>query len=145
MMIGGLNMYEENTNTLESDTSVIQSKENGTQTNNSISDDDIGKIADELYNKLLLNSKTESEEDLEEIEDSTEGTLTNDSWSFIDFLDESVDHHLYLSSEVQDASIDDVYSMLLSTRNIILLFFLVLLLWQSFRVLKSAFYKVFNL
>ena len=40
------------------------------------------------------------------------------SQSDLVYLDETVDSHLYLTSEVENADIDDVYTMVLSIRNV---------------------------
>lgn len=54
------------------------------------------------------------------------------------------DHTLYLSADVDGATINDLYSMMLSTRNIILLFFLFFIVFKLGNMLKSVLYRVYN-
>ena len=44
--------------------------------------------------------------------------------SGISYLDETQDTNLYLSTQVENANLNDMYSLVLSTRNCCLLFFL---------------------
>lgn len=85
-----------------------------------------------LNENLAAMQSTES--DIEE--DEEEGSLLDTAWSYLEFLDPTVDHTLYLSTEVRDATIDDVYSLVLSFRNIVLLggfFFVALMLYKIVR------------
>lgn len=60
------------------------------------------------------------------------------------FLGSGTDTHLYLSSEVENADLNDVYSMLLSTRNVLLLFFLVFLILKVGSMLRDIFARLMN-
>lgn len=60
------------------------------------------------------------------------------------YLGSGTDTHLYLSSEVENADLNDVYSMLLSTRNVLLLFFLVFLILKVGSMLRDIFARLMN-
>lgn len=64
--------------------------------------DDLSKNVDKVVKVLTIENDTE--------ETTEKPTLT--------YLDDSVDTHLYMTSQVENASIDDVYTMTLSIRNI---------------------------
>lgn len=76
--------------------------------------------------ELLEENTTEVSEE----ETTTEGVI--------------VDEHLYMSKEYTDKDINDVYSMALSIRNIVLLFVLVVLCWKGFAIMKNIVYRVMN-
>lgn len=69
-------------------------------------------------------------EEVSEEEATTEGVI--------------VDEHLYMSKEYTDKDINDVYSMALSIRNIVLFFVLVVLCWKGFSIMKNLVYRVMN-
>lgn len=100
----------------------------------------------DLQNQFsILQETLESTEEDITTEESTTEEHTTEEPAVIDltFLG-NADHNLYLSSEVEYANTNDVYSMLLSIRNILLLF---MLLWASIKLLgmfKSALYRLMN-
>lgn len=59
-------------------------------------------------------------------------------------VDHGADGHLYMAEQVENADLNDIYSMLWSTRNVVLLF---MLLWLSvicFKLFRSAIERLFN-
>ena len=60
------------------------------------------------------------------------------------YFGSGTDTHLYLSSEVENADLNDIYSMLLSTRNVLLLFFLVFLILKVGSMLRDIFARLMN-
>lgn len=52
-----------------------------------------------------------------------------------------IDDTMYLSQEYDNKTIDDVYSMLVSTRNSILLLCMIIFLFEAHKILKNAFKK----
>ena len=56
----------------------------------------------------------------------------------------SGDFNLYLSDKVDNASINDLYSMAVSIRNILLLFFLFWSFYKLIGIFKNLLYKVMN-
>ena len=102
-------------------------------------------------NVLALNETLTSEEEIleEEIteEESTEATSENASVApSLDLIsDNAVDEHLYLSGiPAEDASLNDLYAIALSTRNIVLLFFLFFCFFKFFGALKNLIYRIMN-
>ena len=66
------------------------------------------------------------------------------SQSDLVFLDETVDNHLYLTSQVENADINDVYTMTLSIRNVCLLAFLIFLVLFFFRACRTVLERALN-
>lgn len=64
--------------------------------------------------------------------------------SDIVYLNDNADTHLYLTTEVQNAGLNDVFTVALSVRNILLLFFLMWLVIKIFDKFKNVFYRIFN-
>lgn len=102
-------------------------------------------------NVVALNETLTSEEDIteEEIteEEITEASSENASVSpSLDLIsDNAVDEHLYLSGvPAEDASLNDLYAIALSTRNIVLLFFLFFCFFKFFGALKNLIYRIMN-
>lgn len=54
------------------------------------------------------------------------------------------DFNLYLSGTVENASLDDIYSMAVSIRNVLLLFFLFWGMYKVIGIFKNVIYKVMN-
>lgn len=90
-----------------------------------------------LLNETLSPS---TEETSEEVKEESPEELTTETL----VVDSSVDSHLYLSGTVQNATIDDLYALALSGRNIILLFFLLLVLWKLWGALKNAIFRIMD-
>lgn len=87
-------------------------------------------VTGELENMESSEFLEEGTEEVSEEESTTEGVV--------------VDEHLYLSKEYTDKDINDVYSMALSVRNILLLFVLVVFCWKGFSIMKNLVYRVMN-
>ena len=60
------------------------------------------------------------------------------------YLDETVDHHLYLTSEVENATINDVFTLSLSIRNLLLVFFLFWFCLKILGMLRAVVDRVAN-
>ena len=86
--------------------------------------------------------------DLEETtEDNTETTETSTQDLSIEYVtteDQFVDTRLYLSAPVSGADLNDVYSLMLSTRNIVLLFFMIWLIFKVKTSIHSVLSKIFE-
>ena len=108
---------EEN-ETNETDTEIISTLNQNIKTLN----DNI-----QMLNENLEEASTE--------EASTEGII---------FSDASTDTHLYLSTEVENATLNDLYSIALSTRNVLLLFLLLWLVLKLFGSLKNVICRLMN-
>lgn len=106
-----------------------------------VSQDQVDRITREVIENMIKNQAEEEteaseEETEEENEEATELGL---------IFEDPVDAHLYLSSKVENANMNDIYSVLLSSRNIILLFVLIVVVWKLFNICKTAIYKMFNM
>lgn len=60
-------------------------------------------------------------------------------------LPPSVDGQLYLSGQAENVTLNDIYSVTLSFRNICFLFFLLVCGFCLFKAFKSIIYKIFNI
>lgn len=60
------------------------------------------------------------------------------------YLDDSVDSHLYLTSQVENADINDVYTMTLSIRNVCVLALLLGVSLFLLKLVRSAMERAFN-
>lgn len=78
----------------------------------------------------------------DQLENSTEEASTEEPQ--LTYLDETVDHHLYMTSEVENADINDIFTMLLSVRNVALLFMLLWLSLKIFGMIRAAVDRVMN-
>ena len=118
---------EEN-ETNETDTEIISTLNQNIKTLN----DNI-----QMLNENLEEASTEeaSTEEASTEEASTEGII---------FSDASTDTHLYLSTEVENATLNDLYSIALSTRNVLLLFLLLWLVLKLFGSLKNVICRLMN-
>lgn len=102
--------------------------------------------------ETMLSSEEASESANSEVEGSYEpstvdenSSLTSGEFdSYIEFEDETVDHTLYLSSRVKDASLDDIYAIQLSIRNLGLVFGFMLLGFMCFRMIRSCTDRLLN-
>lgn len=52
-----------------------------------------------------------------------------------------IDDTLYLSKEYNDKTINDIYSMLVSVRNSVILLCMMIFLFEAHKILKNAFKK----
>ena len=84
------------------------------------------------------NSEEPTEEPTEEVtEEPTEEPQ-------LVYLGSGTDTHLYLTSQVENADINDVYTMILSTRNILLLFLLVFVAFKFGSMLRDVIARFMN-
>ena len=77
-------------------------------------------------------------------ERSLEEGTTEDSTSALVYLDETVDTHLYLTSQVENATINDVYTIGLSIRNVLVLALLLGLSLFFFKLARTALERMLN-
>lgn len=85
--------------------------------------------------------------DLEETSETTSET-TEESTSEIEYITtegQPVDTNMYFSSTVNGADLNDIYSVALSTRNIVLLFFLFFLFFKVKNIIHVTLSKLFNI
>lgn len=96
-------------------------------------------------NVQILNETLTSEEEVTE-EEVTEEEITEAETidSSLVFADTTVDSHLYLSSEVDGATLNDIYSIGLSIRNLLLVFLLFYAGLRCIGALKNALYHIMN-
>lgn len=115
--------------------------------NNNDSDIDLSEIEKNLVsiNEKLDTLTTENTvESTELVEESTEEEQENPDVSGIVFLDDSADTHNYLSTPVENASLDDLYTVMLSTRNILLLFVIMYFMVRLLGALKNVLYRLMD-
>lgn len=74
---------------------------------------------------------------LVEISTDTDATMT-------DSHPEATDDRLYMSQEYHGKTIDDVYSMLVSCRNCLLLLCFIVFIFESHKLLKNAMKRHFK-
>lgn len=77
-------------------------------------------------------------------ERSLEESSTEESTSTLTYLDETVDTHLYLTSQVENATINDVYTIGLSIRNVLVLALLLGLSLFFFKLVRTALERMLN-
>lgn len=85
--------------------------------------------------------------DVSDTEVNTEEVTAEEVINDIEYItteDQVVDTKLYLSTPVYNADLNDVYSIMLSTRNIVLLFFMVWLLFKVKTSIHSVLSKIFE-
>ncbi len=76
---------------------------------------------------------------LVEISTDTDATQTD-----APALPEATDEHLYMSQEYHGKTIDDVYSMLVSCRNCLLLLCFIVFIFEAHKLLKNAMKRHFK-
>lgn len=59
-------------------------------------------------------------------------------------LPEAVDDRLYMSQEYHGKSLDDIYSMLVSTRNAVLLLCFIVFIFEAHKLMKNAMKRHFK-
>ena len=123
----------EETEPNETDTEIIKTLNENIKTLN----DNIQVLNENLEEASTEEASTEeaSTEEASTEEASTEGII---------FSDSSADTHLYLSTEVENATLNDLYSIALSTRNVLLLFLLLWLVLKLFGSLKNVICRIMN-
>lgn len=60
------------------------------------------------------------------------------------YLDETVDSHLYLTSQVENATMNDLYTMTLSIRNVAVLALLIFLSLGLFKLVRTGLERMLN-
>lgn len=80
---------------------------------------------------------------LEEEEENSESLLDGFNGSEVIF-DRPTDNSYYFSAQVDGATINDIFSIGLSIRNILLLFFLFFVMFKFLDKLKGIIYRIFN-
>ena len=93
---------------------------------------------------IQIVKSLQSENDLlrEQITDSTEEASTEIP---LVVMPPNVDNNLYLSGVAENVTLNDIYSVTLSFRNICFLFFLMVCGFCLFKAFKSIIYKIFNI
>ena len=109
---------------------------------------------DTLSEKMYQTCKKTNEETLKNIIDvsdteeptseTTEQTTQDLDVEYITTEGQVVDTRLYLSVPVNNADLNDVYSMLLSIRNLFVLFILIFVFFKVKTSIHSIFAKIFN-
>lgn len=59
-------------------------------------------------------------------------------------LPEAVDDRLYMSQEYHGKSLDDIYSMLVSTRNAVLLLCFIVFMFEAHKLMKNSMKRHFK-
>lgn len=86
--------------------------------------------------KVVQNTEETTEETTEATTESTE------ELEYITTENQKVETTLYLSTPVQNATLNDIYSLLLSFRNLFLFFMLFLLVFKCKTMIHNAWAKV---
>lgn len=114
---------------------VLSNNANSTESEeNSLSTDELVQIVKSL--------QSENNQLREQITDSTEEATTEVP---LVVMPPNVDNNLYLSGVAENVTLNDIYSVTLSFRNICFLFFLLVCGFCLFKAFKSIIYKIFNI
>lgn len=132
------------------DNEVIEDDEENTEV--PFTDENIILALEGINDNISLLREEMSEYNREEIteipseeptEEATEEPSTTSPIPDLTFLNgDEVDSRLYLSGEVKYADINDVYSMLLSARNVLILFLMVFIIFKSASIFKNGILKL---
>lgn len=101
-----------------------------------------------LYVKDLESSTEVNQESAEGTEASTEASTESTESANLEFLTtegQNVDTSLYMSCDVSGATINDLYSLTLSIRNICLVFFLFIVLLKFKGMTHNAINRSFKM
>ena len=93
--------------------------------------------------QIVKTLQSENEVLREQIEESTTEAASTEILGVV--LPPSVDGQLYLSGQAENVTLNDIYSVTLSFRNICFLFFLLVCGFCLFKAFKSIIYKIFNI
>lgn len=74
-----------------------------------------------------------------EISTNTDATQTD-----VPTLPEATDDRLYMSQEYHNKTLDDIYSMLVSVRNAVLLLCFIVFIFEAHKLLKNAMHMHFK-
>lgn len=128
---------------VETEQPTEQQTEQSTEQNSVL--ENLNRNIEELNGHLtLLEERAAEEEEVTTEEVTEESTEAASEDPGIVYLDSSADVHAYLSTEVENASINDLYTVMLSCRNIVLLMFLIFLMWKMWGALKNVISKIMN-
>lgn len=78
-------------------------------------------------------------------ETTTEATTQDLDITYITTEDQPVDTNMYFSAQVSDADINDLYSVALSIRNLLLLFFLFFIFFKVKNIIHVTLTKLFGI
>lgn len=92
--------------------------------------------------QIVKSLQSENEQLREQIIDTTEEATTEVP---LVVMPPNVDNTLYLSGVAENVTLNDIYSVTLSFRNICFLFFLLVCGFCLFKAFKSIIYKIFNI
>ena len=106
--------------------------------------EEINKNLEQLNQNFTEIRTQQEEQEQEQEQEEQEQEEQSSTASGLVVNDTSADTHLYLSSEVENATINDLYSIALSTRNIVLLFCLIFLFMRLFGALKNVIYRIMD-
>lgn len=98
--------------------------------------------SDELI-QIVKSLQSENEILRDQIEEGTTEEASTEIPGVV--IPPSVDGQLYLSGQAENVTLNDIYSVTLSFRNICLLFFLLVCGFCLFKAFKSLIYKIFNI
>ena len=89
-----------------------------------------------------LDSTEEVTEEVLE-ESSSEDASTEESTELV-YLDPTIDHSLYFTTQVENADLNDIYTIQLSIRNILLIFGLFALAFICYRMIRGTVDRLLN-
>lgn len=96
---------------------------------------------------LTPEEETTEEETTEVVYNSAENDidLSDENSNSFDFIsDPVVDEHMYFTGVANDVDINALYSVQLSIRNILLLFFLMFTFFKIYGAFKNLIYRIMN-
>lgn len=99
---------------------------------------------EEIKDMITDLTEEETDEETEEVttEEVTEEILEDNGLKVLG--SGSGDFTLYFSDKVENASLNDIYSMMVSVRNILLLFFLIWSIYKVIGIFRNVLYKLMN-
>lgn len=100
-----------------------------------------------LYDPANIEIETTNEEDNQTTEETQQIIILSTEDLNVEYITtegQVVDTRLYLSSEVSGADLNDVYSMLLSIRNLFVLFMLIFIFFKIKNIIHSVLAKIFD-
>lgn len=107
----------------------------------------INENTQEIITLLTTEEDTTEEETTEVILNSADNdiVLSDENSNSFDFIsDPAVDEHMYFTGIANDVDINALYSVNLSIRNILLLFFLMFTFFKIYGAFKNLIYRLMN-
>ena len=140
-MITNFFFFDENPVDLSGESGLIS----GTASDNTLP----SSVAEDLaeIRRMMEEDRAVAEEEssTEEEESSTEEEESSTADPLAITFDRPVDSNLYLSGKASGyVTINDMYSLTLSLRNLVLVIFLCFILFKAGSLLKNVIYKIFN-